>query len=762
MDQHATCPLCERFLCPCTVRSHPGCTGVICQGCVERAGTSSCPFCRCPGPAFQPLDPLGSPAAKELLAVFRRCSAHPRCRQRRAGACDIVRHEAECPHLTVVCPVEGCEVRVAREDVEAHVRVCEFRARWCVMCGGERHPREGGRGCLWGELDEAWRQGDAEATSRLLRRVFVRFFGRPPWNARSFPGDGQLRPADAPGIGDCEEECRRLWRAVRGWDELGSCVWGFVSLLMRGLQSKDSSRYTRALTTYLSLNVDNDMGLCALRIPLVPKPELLELFASIEHLWDSSMAIRACHAHFLWNVDRQGALRTLLSVCERLSEEGCTYAELVREQTVTALVATECETEPEDALAMCAGLEALVAEQAEEIPWDACRGLSAAIDLARKHGVHDMAARMASLVLERVMPLIMRRVAARPRHERAAQDHEYARALAECVHCAVALLHPSAPAGAAAEPLRRMARCFMPGRVYASKARARTAICVFARSPQRAQAMEGLVRSLDLARPECSALAWAIFGAAGLRWGPGQVAAWRIVRAAGSPAQARRLMGTMAKEAMDAFPLGVDRAAMLSHLEGAFKRECMAERFPAALQRGIFLLHLMSEVTRVLPPLSGGQRHLAGAVRLVANIFAVRDFSGWNLGSVSTGGCVFDSILFAAQHGCSLLRDLLRHGSSALPDRTAMAACRVIGEKLTLVFNTQCDRSADHMHIFFRLAIKFRYMHWKKVRPFPPSRSFIVCMCAPLIVPARAQAEKRAIQHSEEAPPLKRHMSEAC
>ena len=145
MDQHATCPLCERFLCPCTARSHPGCTGVICQDCVERAGTSSCPFCRCPDPAFQALNPQESPAARELLAVFRRCSAHPRCRQRRASACDIVRHEAECPHLTVVCPVEGCEDRVAREEVEAHVRSCEWRPRWggggscaawsCPPCG---------------------------------------------------------------------------------------------------------------------------------------------------------------------------------------------------------------------------------------------------------------------------------------------------------------------------------------------------------------------------------------------------------------------------------------------------------------------------------------------------------------------------------------------------------------------------------------------------------------------------------------------------
>ena len=71
------------------------------------------------------------------------------------------------------------------------------------------------------------------------------------------------------------------------------------------------------------------------------------------------MAIRACHAHFLWNMDRQRALRTLLGVCERLNEEGCTYAELVRAQTVAAFVAMECEMEPRDALAMCASLEAL-------------------------------------------------------------------------------------------------------------------------------------------------------------------------------------------------------------------------------------------------------------------------------------------------------------------------------------------------------------------------------------------------------------------
>lgn len=736
MSQHPTCPLCERFLCPPTARAHPECTGVICQECAERVFTL-CPFCRFPDPLFQPLDLQSHPVGLELLAVHRRCSAYPSCQHERAGACEIVRHEAECAHLTAVCPVEGCGMRVAREDMEAHVQECACRPRWCVLCGGRQHAQD--CRCPWGALDRARDERNVEVASLIIKRVVFHLFGLPPWSQEM--SCMVALPSDALGRHDCARGCRRLWRIVRGWAQLGHKTWGSVSMILRVLEGKASKRYQQALLMFLRLHVEEDLDQ---RVPVAGKSNLLPLFVS-ELPWHPAIAACMCQAHFLWNEDRREAFRVVAGAFRRLFREDRAFAEQMHCLVPAAMLASEGFLERHRAIALCVGLERLPEDHAEESPFDACWCLSAGIQLASRLGAHDRAGRMAALQLQRVMPLLKMYL----RGRKMSPDHDswYCKAFLACVHAAIALARPEAPAGIIRAPrsLRLLVISFMPDRFCDSPERLRSLVSAFMRVPCHAHAVERLLRALDRSLPEYHELADDLLRMTRSAGDAGKMLAQTVLRSAGPPAEARDTFKHVHRTSDLSMARNSDCAAALDCMEDAFKRECVAERLPAAFYRGTYLMGFVIIMAQRLRSLSGGQQVLMDTASQVCQMFVNRDVPLWHhQGGPGLRSCVFDCMLFTVQHGCSLLRDHLQHGSSDLPCAMARAKSRMIWEKVMVVLDAQSTATKKCLLDFHKLAHKAlngTMEGWVRV-----SVLFIVAaLSAHVLIPTRAvpQLERR-------------------
>ncbi|XP_063055239.1 E3 ubiquitin-protein ligase NRDP1 isoform X2 [Engraulis encrasicolus] len=122
--------LCSVCRCVCEDAVMSPCEHVFCRVCIGAwlSQHATCPEDRT-HLAHTQLRPLYRYMRNDLMRLQIRCVFH-------VHGCDVITslealdsHEAECDYSLLTCSNTGCEVRMCRRELEAHLSVCEFGSR---------------------------------------------------------------------------------------------------------------------------------------------------------------------------------------------------------------------------------------------------------------------------------------------------------------------------------------------------------------------------------------------------------------------------------------------------------------------------------------------------------------------------------------------------------------------------------------------------------------------------------------------------------